>query len=189
MTSFTELIVGVHDHLDRAGVPHAIGGALALAYIAEPRGTIDIDVNVFLDVDELGRVDDALAPLDVHRSPDAGPDVPVAGVRFLHATSPFPVDVFPSLDERYRQIEERVVHHPFGDRGHVLPFLSGEDLCVFKLSFGRAKDWVDLQSVAAAGTPIDLDYVEDQLVGLRGPTMHPQVARFRALLRRRDDQP
>jgi hypothetical protein len=29
-------------------VPHAFGGALALAYHAEPRATIDIDLNVFL---------------------------------------------------------------------------------------------------------------------------------------------
>ena len=29
-------------------LPHAFGGALALAYYAEPRSTIDIDVNVFI---------------------------------------------------------------------------------------------------------------------------------------------
>src|SRR5262249_14713784 len=36
--------------IDRAlvAVPHAFGGALALAYYAEPRATVDIDLNVFL---------------------------------------------------------------------------------------------------------------------------------------------
>ncbi len=36
-----DLVVTVHDRLDQAGVAHAFGGALALAYVAEPRGTVD----------------------------------------------------------------------------------------------------------------------------------------------------
>ena len=44
---FVDLIVAVHEHLSAAKVRHAFGGALALAYVAEPRGTVDIDVNVF----------------------------------------------------------------------------------------------------------------------------------------------
>ena len=31
-----------------AKIPHAFGGALALAYYAEPRATIDIDLNLFI---------------------------------------------------------------------------------------------------------------------------------------------
>src|SRR5947209_7381077 len=40
-------------------IPHAFGGALALAYYAEPRATIDIDLNVFVPVD---RYPDVAAP-------------------------------------------------------------------------------------------------------------------------------
>ena len=40
--------------------PHAFGGALALAYYAEPRATIDIDLNVFVPAD---RFPDVAAPL------------------------------------------------------------------------------------------------------------------------------
>lgn len=29
-----------------SGIPHAFGGALALAYYAEPRATIDIDLKI-----------------------------------------------------------------------------------------------------------------------------------------------
>ena len=48
--------------LDRAlaAIPHAFGGALALAYYAEPRTTIDIDLNLFVPVD---RYPDVAAPL------------------------------------------------------------------------------------------------------------------------------
>jgi hypothetical protein len=42
-------LLAVHAALDDAGLPHAFGGAIALAYCTlEPRGTRDIDVNVFI---------------------------------------------------------------------------------------------------------------------------------------------
>ena len=37
-------------------LPHAFGGALALAYYAEPRATIDIDLNVFVPTDRFAEV-------------------------------------------------------------------------------------------------------------------------------------
>lgn len=53
--------IAVHEGLERAGLPHAIGGALALAYcVIEPRGTVDVDVGVFVDP---AQVDDVLAAL------------------------------------------------------------------------------------------------------------------------------
>lgn len=58
-----------------------------------------------------------------------------------------------------------------------------EDLTVFKLSFGRDKDWVDIRGIAAAAPDLDVAYIEDQLVGLRGPLMHPRIARLRSLIR------
>ena len=45
--TFAQTVLAVHDHLIGAGVEHAFGGALALAYYAEPRATADVDVNVF----------------------------------------------------------------------------------------------------------------------------------------------
>jgi hypothetical protein len=182
---FVELIVAVHDHLKDARAPHAFGGALALAYAAEPRGTADIDVNVFLAADALDKVTAALDRLGYRPDLPPGEREPIAGIRHVHDVEPFPLDVFPSLDERYRNAEQRVVRHPFGPARRMLPFLSAEDLCVFKLSFGRGKDWIDLAAIADAGAPLDVDYIEEQVVGLRGPSMYPEVAKLRALLRLR----
>lgn len=48
------MLFRVHDALDSAGLSHAFGGALALAWcVPEPRATADIDLNVFVPVDEL----------------------------------------------------------------------------------------------------------------------------------------
>ncbi|MEA2686416.1 MAG: hypothetical protein QOE93_1611 [Actinomycetota bacterium] len=180
-----ELIIAVHRHLEDAGISHAFGGALALAYVAEPRGTVGVDVNVFLTPDGLDRVADAIEPLGLRREARPTDDQPpIAGVRFVHGDDPFPVDVFPALDERYREIESRRVLKPFGRGDDLLPFLSAEDLCLFKLSYGRPKDWVDLAAVATARPDLDVEVIEELLVALRGPGMYPRVARLRSLLRR-----
>jgi hypothetical protein len=49
MSALGERLLAVHEALDQAELPHAFGGAIALGYcVVEPRGTRDLDVNVFL---------------------------------------------------------------------------------------------------------------------------------------------
>jgi hypothetical protein len=61
VTDLVERIAVLHDALEVHQVPHAFGGALALAWCTQQaRGTIDIDVNVFVAVDH---ADDVLAVL------------------------------------------------------------------------------------------------------------------------------
>lgn len=182
--SLVELALRVHDHLDRAAVPHAFGGALALAYVADPRGTADIDLNVFVPAEGVDVVLAALGPLGF--APERALDewLPSAGLRLRTPDEPFPLDVFVSLDDDvYDEIRRRCTDQPLGPAHALVPVLSAEDLAVFKLSFGRAKDWVDLQAMAAA-VELDVDYIERQLLALRGPGMHPRLARLRSMSRR-----
>jgi hypothetical protein len=52
MSSLTEKIVGLHKALEAADIPHGFGGALALAWCTQrARGTIDIDLNIFIDTE------------------------------------------------------------------------------------------------------------------------------------------
>lgn len=182
--SVVDLVLEAHAHLTDAGMSHAFGGALALAYVAEPRHTVDVDVNVFSPI---AVIDDVLAVFaGFGMMPEQGRAtwLPAAGIRLRRADDPWPIDLFPSLDEqRYANVERRRVRKPFGPAQLVLPFLSAEDLTVFKLSFGREKDWVDLRAIASARPDLDVDYIEEQLLALRGPQMHPRLARLRRLLR------
>src|SRR5690242_17834890 len=57
-------VVAVHQRLAAAGLPHAIGGAVALGAYAEPRPTADIDVNVFVAAEREPEVRAALSGLD-----------------------------------------------------------------------------------------------------------------------------
>lgn len=181
--NLVDLVLDVDHHLDAGGIPHAFGGALALAYVAEPRGTVDIDVNVFTMFDEVDAALSALGALGLRPERPREEWMPMAGIRLRQQGGLHPVDVFPSLDERYSEVERRCVRHPFGPGRVELPFLAPEDLVVFKLSFGRDKDWVDVRAITRSGHHLDIDYVERQLVGLRGPAMHPRVARLRSMRR------
>jgi hypothetical protein len=58
-----ELARQVADALEAASIPYAIGGALALGYWTTPRGTADVDLNVFVGADEVELVDRALDAL------------------------------------------------------------------------------------------------------------------------------
>lgn len=55
----------IAEALGAAGVPYAIGGALALAIAGVPRGTADVYVNVFVPEEQIGDVINALRPLGI----------------------------------------------------------------------------------------------------------------------------
>ncbi|MHB1775549.1 MAG: hypothetical protein ACYCU7_06140 [Acidimicrobiales bacterium] len=139
----------IHEHLRRARLDHAFGGALALAWCTlQARGTIDLDVNVFVAP---ARTDEALAALPS--------DVAVtAGDRALLKTDgqarlwwdTTPVDVFLNTTDYHEGVAARVRWEPFGDVD--LPFLACEDLAVFKAFFNRTKDWADLEAMRDAGS-------------------------------------
>src|SRR5262245_61966535 len=63
--SLPEKIVAIPAGLRQAPIEPAFGGALALAYYAEPRSTIDVDVNVFVSTERWLDVRRGLAPLGV----------------------------------------------------------------------------------------------------------------------------
>ena len=169
-------IVAVHDALAEAGLAHAFGGALALAWCtARARGTIDIDVNVFVPAD---RADDVVAALP---DPVDATDEQLLRLRrdgqvrlWWDGT---PVDVFLDTTEFHEKAAARARWEDFG--GHQLPFLSCADLAVFKAFFDRTKDWADLEEMAGAGA-LDVDRAIGVLVRYLGADDH-RVARLAAL--------
>ena len=69
--SLTDKVVALDQALTEAKIDHAFGGALALAYYAEPRATVDVDINVFVAPEMHDAVFAALSPLGVERPADA----------------------------------------------------------------------------------------------------------------------
>ncbi len=120
-----------------------------------------------------------------HSDAGTAQTLPAAGTRLHQLGETVVIDLFFAFDELHEVVLDRAEQKPFMHAGvrHELQFLSAEDLIIFKMSFGRTKDWVDIEAMIAAGTPIDADYVERQLVQFQGPTAYPSVARLRAMLR------
>ena len=184
MRSIGDVIVEIDAELAAAEVRHAFGGALALAYYAEPRGTVDVDINVGVPYESRATLLARLETIGWHADADEADAPPTAGTRLHQLGETVVIDLFFAFDDLHEVVLDRAVVKPFIHAGvrHELRFLSAEDLTVFKLSFGRTKDWVDVEAMIAAGTPIDADEVEHRLVHFKGSTAYPSTARLRALL-------
>ena len=165
MSGIPEKIVELHHALDAAGVPHAFGGALALAWCTErARGTIDIDLNVFVDASRASAVLASL-PAEVQWTVDDLERVERDGqARLWWETTP--VDIFLNTTEFHDQVAGRCRWERFS--GVDMPFLSCSDLAVFKAFFNRTRDWADLEAMAEVGT-LDVDRVIGALVRYLGP--------------------
>jgi len=175
-----EKVLALARALDDGGVPHAFGGALALAYYATPRGTVDIDVNLFVPVRGAKRVLDRLEALGVSRpTPAEAARLERDGqVRLRWGRTP--IDCFFSYDAFHDHCMERRRSVPFGE-GEAITILSAEDLAVFKVIFDRAKDWDDLRElVYAQGADFDAETALGWLRRILDDG--PRVARFEALL-------
>lgn len=64
-TDAFSLGVDIARALDAAGLPNALGGAIALAAWGVPRATVDVDINAFVDDEDLDRVFDVLEALGI----------------------------------------------------------------------------------------------------------------------------
>jgi predicted nucleotidyltransferase len=169
-------IVAIHEALDDAGLPHAFGGALALAWCTErARGTIDIDLNVFVDNALAVGVLEALPDEIVWSDADLSFVERDGQARLWWDTTP--VDLFMNTTEFHVEAAERARQEDFA--GVLIPFLACADLAVFKAFLNRTKDWADLEEMAAAAT-LDLDRVIGVLVRYLGPG-DERIERLRAL--------
>jgi hypothetical protein len=164
VTGIPAKMLALDEAMRDAGIEYAFGGALALAWCTQrARGTIDIDLNVFVGTDRARDVVDGL-PAGVDRSDDDLEALVRDGqVRLWWDGTP--IDLFLSTTEFHEQAARRARTELFA--GAELPFLSCADLAVFKAFFDRTKDWADLEEMQAAGT-LDVDRVIGVLVRYLG---------------------
>jgi Nucleotidyl transferase AbiEii toxin, Type IV TA system len=169
--SLPEKVVAIDEGLKDARIPHAFGGALALAYYAEPRVTIDIDVNVFVPTTRIDEIDHALTPLGV--APLDADEARSALERdgqcriWWGITA---VDLFFSYTELHEAMRRDARRVPFGD--DEIDVLSPEHLVVCKASFDRPKDWLDIEQVLVATDPLEVEEVDFWLREMLGEDDH-----------------
>lgn len=173
-----EALVTVHRRFDDAGLPHAFGGAIALAFcLSEPRATMDIDVNVFVGVgrsnEVLGALPDGVEVREVDR------EVLTSDGQVRVWWDAIPIDLFLSNHWFHGLAEAAVRRVAFAELTD-LPVLACEHLAVFKTFFGRPKHAVDVANMVVSGT-IDLDQLRataDRVLGDERKDFLQQVERF-----------
>jgi hypothetical protein len=158
-------LLAVHDGLEAARIPHAIGGAIALGYCTlEPRGTRDLDVNVFVGPE---RVKDvfaampsgvALSGLSLERAERDGQ------VRLWWEQTP--IDLFFSVLPFHDHAQGGVREVSF--EGRTIPVLDCTALAVFKAMFDRTRDWGDIEALVEARA-LDLDDALRWVSEMSGP--------------------
>ena len=176
MKSLVDRLIEVHDALDKARLPHAIGGAIALGYcIQEPRGTRDLDINIFVT---RARADEVFAALP------KGITITLANVEQIERDGQtrlmwddMPVDIFlnviPFHDEVATGVRSVVL------AGRTIPVLDCSALTVFKAMFDRGKDWIDIEAMVEHGS-IDAKRTAARIEELDGSDSH-RVKRLREL--------
>lgn len=159
-----ERVVELHRAFDRHEIPHAFGGALALAYwTRDPRGTNDIDVNLFIPVTDCDWALRAL-PDGIEQPEGTGDRIRRDGqIRLWWGE--MPVDLF---------FDYAPVHADAARDRQVVPFLNTDipvlgpvELAVFKAMFDRTKDWADVEAMIAAQR-LDVDLVRESLRAMLG---------------------
>lgn len=160
--SLPQKILGVHRAFAEHDIAHAFGGAIALAYHAEPRATDDIDINILMAPD---RGEDVIAALDgLFQIADRDEQLRMIATRdqarvLWGATY---VDLFFMDTAFHESLATRVGAVDFG--GEEIAIISAEDLVVCKALFNRPHDWVDIQRIATIqGARLDRSYVEHWL--------------------------
>jgi hypothetical protein len=175
VTTLPEKVVAIHGAL--AGVPHAFGGALALAYYAEPRATIDIDVNVFVPVVDAPGVVGRLVGVGV--SGDVSVDELERDGQIRLWWDRNPIDLFFSYDAFHDAARDAARTVPFADT--TIAVLAPDHLVVCKAVFDRPKDWVDIDAMLAADAAIDAAEVLRWMARITGPD-DPRFARLARVL-------
>lgn len=153
--------------LEGAGVPYAIGGAIAYGFWGVPRGTRDLDVNVFLSAEDAGAAVEALiaAGLEIDRTVASRTALDRGDARGRYQD--IPVDLFFISIPLHESAAQRTVQVTLLDS--PIRVLSAEDLTVFKLLFFRGKDVVDVERlVATQDDRLDRGYVRSWLVACVG---------------------
>ena len=165
---------------EERGIAYAIGGALAYGLWAVPRATVDVDVNVFVETEDLEPLFAALVSLGIRLDPVAARLQNERDGMFVGRWSFYRIDVFtPSIDFAW-EAERTRVRHAIGAASAW--FLSAEAIAVFKLLYFRGKDLVDLERLIALRPELDVAYVRRQVSSMLGE-QDERIAKWDAMVR------
>ena len=148
MSTLASQLIYIHDALTAAELPHAFGGAIALAYCTQaPRPTRDLDVNVFVRPQMAQDVFAALPDGVAKSAADLDAAEEEGQVRLWWQETP--IDIFLNVHPFHDEVARGVRRVPFS--GRVIPVVGCMALAVFKSLISRTKDWADIEAMVEMG--------------------------------------
>jgi hypothetical protein len=182
-----EVAAELANRLEAIGCDYALGGAVALACWAEPRGTVDVDVSLYLPIGELGETITALhnigADFSAVKARESLESHGFCQVEFMGRR----LDVFLPIAAIYEWARPRRQRKQIGP-GHALVW-DAETLCVFKMMFFRRKDLADVEAMLRTqGAALDHAWVENALRDMYGER-DPRINQWRELVAETRDLP
>lgn len=153
--------------LESRGQEYALGGAIALGYWGTPRGTVDVDLTVYLPPDQPSRCISLLEDIGCTVSPTEATAslrehgfcrVAFAGIR---------LDVFLPIVPFYGAARLRRKRMELA--AQPIMVWDAESLTVFKMMFFRRKDLADVEQILRTqGPQFDRAWVQEELVAMYG---------------------
>ena len=175
----TEIAAHLAERLERVGCDYALGGAVALSCWTEPRGTVDVDVSLFLPIDDLTQTIEVFHKIGVEFTEQSSREsLATHGfcrVEFLERR----LDVFLPIADIYQAAKSRRQQMPIG--GRQVYVWDAESLCVFKMIFFRRKDLADVESILRSQPKLEKAWIEDQLRAMYGAA-DPRLARWKEIV-------
>ncbi len=165
--------------LDKAGCEYALGGAIALGFWSQPRGTLDVDVTLFIS-----------------------PEQPTACVRLLqsigctlqsdHTLQSIAEHGFCQVEFQGRRLDVFLPTTFFYEQararrqtvlltGQKIQIWDAETLCVFKMMFFRRKDVADIEQLLRVQKNLDRNWVLQQLTAIYGVN-DPRIVQWQELV-------
>ena len=182
--TLAERVIALNRALTERRMPHAFGGALALAYwTLDPRGTSDIDLNIFIPAAESAPALEAL-PAGVAAPEGTAEAIATEGqVRLWWGGTP--IDLF--FNEV--PVHETAARHSrtVSFAGIRIPILGPVELAAFKVMFDRTRDWADIEAMLAAKT-LDLEALRATLATMLDPGDERFARLDEAVARASEDQ-
>ena len=155
------------EQLESRGAEYAVGGAIALGYWGVPRGTLDVDLTIFLSPERptecVWLLQDLGCELSAAEALQSLRDHGFCSVKFAGMR----VDVFLPTTAFYEAARARRKRLELG--GQPIMAWDAETLAVFKMMFFRRKDLADVEQILRTqGSQFDRLWVREQLAGIYG---------------------
>lgn len=174
MTDQEAALVAIAERLEALQIPYIVIGGMANAVWGEPRATLDVDVTVWVDDQEIPAIPERLSDLFTI--------LPEHPIDFIRQTRVLPIEtqkgvlidlIFGMLPFELTAIQRGVSRLV---AGKPIRFCTAEDLILHKIISHRDRDLQDVRAILRRrGSDLDRDYLEPRIQDLSDTLERPDI--------------